>query len=62
LLLPKFLSRKKLSRKYRSIFGLKNRSRDRRNVRERIIVKTASPAKFDGKKTFCTALHSLSYI
>ena len=31
MLLPKFLSQKKLSRKYRTIFGLKNRSCDRRN-------------------------------
>ena len=31
MLLPKFLSRKKLSRKYRSIFGLKIRSCDRRH-------------------------------
>jgi len=30
MLLQKFLSRKKLSRKYRSIFGLKNQSCDRR--------------------------------
>jgi len=32
MLLPKFLSRKNLSRKYRSIFGLKNRSCDRRQI------------------------------
>ena len=32
MLLPKFLSRKKLSRKHRSIFGLKNRSCDRREI------------------------------
>ena len=31
MLLQKFLSRKKLSRKYRSIFGLKNQSCDRRH-------------------------------
>jgi len=30
MLLQKFLSRKKLSTKYRSIFGLKNQSCDRR--------------------------------
>jgi len=29
--LQKFLSKKKLSRKYRSIFGLKNQSCERRN-------------------------------
>ena len=32
MLLQKFLSRKKLSRKYRSIFGLKNQSCDRRKI------------------------------
>ena len=32
VLLQKFLSRKKLSRKYRSIFGLKNQSCDRRQL------------------------------
>ena len=34
MLLPKFLSRKKISRKYRSIFGVKNRSCDRRESKE----------------------------
>jgi len=50
MLLQKFLSRKKLSRKYRTIFGLKNQSCDRRYSPVMLLLSLISPAlSFDNE-------------
>ena len=47
MLLQKFLSRKKLSRKYRSIFGLKNQSCDPSSVSYQLLTNAGvSPSGF----------------